>query len=228
MVHPRQPFERSRRRAALLTHGTWATNPELIHRSATVRFSVLEGPVTLGEHSRVEHVRINGPLELGRYSALNGPNTDAYALREPIRIGGFCSIARGVSMQAYGHHLDRCSTSFIRHHVFGEDWETDTNPGDGIELGHDVWVGAQAVILPGARIGHGAVIGANSVVNDVVPPYGIAVGSPARVVRLRFEEALVEQLLTLRWWDWDIERIRRNRELYVGKLTREKLDAVVP
>jgi hypothetical protein len=75
-------------------------------------------------------------------------------------------------------------------------------------LGHDVWIGHGAIVLPGRRIGTGAVIGAGAVVTRDVPPYAIAVGNPARVLRQRFAPAIAERLLTLAWWDWDHERLR--------------------
>jgi len=82
--------------------------------------------------------------------------------------------------------------------------EDITSKGD-ISLGSDVWIGTQSVVLSGATISDGAVIGANSVVNSFVPPYAIAVGSPAKVVKYRFSDQLIRRLLTLKWWDWGDE-----------------------
>ncbi len=92
--------------------------------------------------------------------------------------------------------------------------------------GNDVWIGTQSVILSGATISDGAVIGANSVVNSTIPPYAVAVGSPAQVVRFRFPQSLIERLMKLQWWNWDDERIKRNRHLFEGALTEDRLDQV--
>ena len=82
------------------------------------------------------------------------------------------------------------------------------NKGD-ITLGNDVWIGYEAVILAGVTIGDGAIIGARAVVTRDVPPYAIVGGVPARLIRRRFDEATIESLLALQWWDWEPERIRR-------------------
>lgn len=78
--------------------------------------------------------------------------------------------------------------------------------GDTV-VGNDVWIGEQATILPGIRIGDGAIIGAHSVVGSDIPPYTIAAGNPARVIRKRFDDELIQMMLALRWWDWEIETI---------------------
>lgn len=74
-------------------------------------------------------------------------------------------------------------------------------------IGNDVWIGENAVILPGVHIGDGAIIGANSVVGSDVEPYTIVVDNPAKVLRKRFDDALINLLLKFRWWDKSIEEI---------------------
>ena len=95
-----------------------------------------------------------------------------------------------------------------------------------IQIGCGAWIGRGSCILKGVSIGDGAVIGANSVVTSAIPPYAIAVGSPARVVRFRFPDHIVKKLLALQWWKWSVETIRRNRALFDGDLTEGKLDGV--
>lgn len=79
-----------------------------------------------------------------------------------------------------------------------------------IVIGNDVWIGYEAVILAGVTIGDGAVIGSRAVVTKDVPPYTIVGGVPARTIRRRFDEDIVEELLRLRWWDWPEEVIKEN------------------
>jgi virginiamycin A acetyltransferase len=83
-------------------------------------------------------------------------------------------------------------------------------------VGNDVWIGQNATILPGLRIGDGAIIAANSTVTRDVEPYAIVGGNPAKLIRMRFSEAEIEELLELRWWDWDIDKISRNVSLLTG------------
>ena len=75
------------------------------------------------------------------------------------------------------------------------------------EIGNDVWIGQNAVILPGIHIGDGAIIGANSVVGSDVAPYTIVIGNPAKILRKRFDEELIDLLLNFKWWDKSIEEI---------------------
>ena len=77
-------------------------------------------------------------------------------------------------------------------------------------VGNDVWIGYEAVVLAGVTIGDGAIIGSRAVVTKDVPPYTIVGGIPAKPIRRRFDDAAIEKLEALRWWDWDEEKIRRN------------------
>lgn len=100
--------------------------------------------------------------------------------------------------------------------IFFDEWELDAknirdawdNKGD-IVIGNDVWIGYEAVILSGVTIGDGAVIGTRAVVTKDVPPYTIVGGVPAKPIRKRFDDAVIERLEALRWWDWEEEKIRR-------------------
>lgn len=134
-----------------------------------------------------------------------------------LNIGSFCSIACGAKFifTSANHSLGSLSTYPFP--IFFEEWGLDAknitdawdNKGD-ITVGNDVWIGYEAVILSGVTIGDGAIIGARAVVTKDVPPYTIVGGVPAKPIRRRFSDEVVEQLQLLRWWDWDDERIRRN------------------
>ncbi|KAM3102591.1 CatB-related O-acetyltransferase [Phormidesmis sp. 146-12] len=131
-------------------------------------------------------------------------------------IGKFCAIATNVKfiMNGANHKLDGISTYPFP--IFGGDWEAEMSKlmdlpsrGDTI-VGNDVWIGYESLIMPGVQIGDGAVIAAKSVVVKDVPPYTIAGGNPARVLKLRFSEAEIAQLLEIQWWNWAINKITRN------------------
>lgn len=87
--------------------------------------------------------------------------------------------------------------------------------GDTV-VGNDVWIGYQAVIMPGVKIGDGAIIAAKSVVVKDVPPYTVVGGNPATSLRQRFPDETIDALLEIAWWNWDIEKITRNLEKIVG------------
>ena len=128
--------------------------------------------------------------------------------QERLLISRFVQIASGARFVtgSANHPMDGLSTYPFE--VFSPEREAMAQPeARGIEVGHDVWIGTEAMILPGARIGHGAIVGARAVVSGEVPPYAIVAGNPARVVRMRFDERTVERLLAVSWWDWGRERI---------------------
>ena len=132
---------------------------------------------------------------------------------ERLIIGRFCAIAAGVRFLMGGaNHADQGPSTFP-FGIFGSPWDHTMDlvlgapsRGDTV-IGHDVWLGYGALVLPGVSVGHGAVIAAASVVTADVPPYAVVAGNPARVVRHRYDEQDVQRLLRAAWWDWPIQAI---------------------
>lgn len=133
---------------------------------------------------------------------------------DKLIIGKFCSIACGTTfiMGSANHRIDSVST--YPFNVFGGKWHEITPShlsqipfkGDTV-VGNDVWFGRESVIMPGVKIGDGAIIAAYSVVTKDVEPYTVVGGNPARVIRKRFDEQLINLLLELKWWDFEPEKI---------------------
>ena len=148
-------------------------------------------------------------------------------LGDRLIIGKFCQIAAGVEfvMNGANHQMNAVST-FPFYTLEG--WEmAPPAPADlpykgDTVIGNDVWIGQNAVILPGVRVGDGAIIGANAVVGSDVAPYSIVVGNPARLLRKRFDDALIALLLAFRWWDRSVEEINR----LIPLLTSSDLETV--
>lgn len=123
-------------------------------------------------------------------------------------IGKFCAIASGTKfiMGPANHRISSVTT--YPFHVFGGAWQENTSPhmdqlprkGD-IVIGNDVWLGWECVILPGAKIGDGAIVAACSVVAGDIPPYTVFGGNPAKFIKQRFDQELTDLLLQFRWWD---------------------------
>lgn len=134
-------------------------------------------------------------------------------MQDRLIIGKFCQIASGVRfiMNGANHAMDGISTYPFK--AFGGAWKEASmnviSKGDTV-IGNDVWIGNSATIMPGVKIGHGAIIGTNSLVTKDVEPYTIVGGNPARVIRKRFDEGSIEFLLKLNWWDWPVEKITDN------------------
>lgn len=170
-----------------------------VHETSFIYESALGSWTDIGPHcSIVESV-------LGDYSYLAGDAQIIYS-----EIGKFCSIASHVRINPGNHPMDRVT----QHHMtyrrveygFGDtddeaffEWRREHK----CVIGHDVWIGHAAIVMPGVSIGTGAVIGSGAVVTKDVAPYTIAVGVPARPIRKRFSDEVIAQLLRIEWWNWD-------------------------
>jgi virginiamycin A acetyltransferase len=140
---------------------------------------------------------------------------------DKLVIGKFCMIASGVTfiMNGANHLVDAVSSYPFA--VFGNGWENAMdgraypNKGDTV-VGNDVWIGYNSTIMPGVQIGDGAIIAAASTVTRPVEPYSIVGGNPAKLIRKRFSDEKINQLLAIRWWNWDIDRITRNLHHLTG------------
>jgi acetyltransferase-like isoleucine patch superfamily enzyme len=136
--------------------------------------------------------------------------------RARVDIGDYCSIAYGVKFVVGGNHRPDWVSTFPFRVLWGMPgaW-TDGHPRPeaDIAVGNDVWIGSEALILPGIKIGDGAVIATRAVVTRDVRPYSIVAGVPAREVRRRFSDDQVDGLLRMRWWDWPEERIKAHVDL---------------
>ncbi|MDE5583941.1 MAG: CatB-related O-acetyltransferase [Ruminococcus sp.] len=129
-------------------------------------------------------------------------------------IGKFCQIASGINfvMNGANHQMNAVSTYPF---YIMEGWEQEVPPlsempikGDTI-IGNDVWIGQNVTILAGVHIGDGAIIGMNSVVGSDIPPYTIVAGNPARTIRKRFDDELINLMLEFRWWNKSIQEINK-------------------
>jgi acetyltransferase-like isoleucine patch superfamily enzyme len=156
------------------------------------------------------HLHVRGLLEVGRFT-YGIPRLLTFGPDLPrVDIGAFCSIADGVAILLNGnHHPEWVSTYPFRIQLQMPGMLADGQPASRgpVKIGSDVWFGREALILSGVTIGDGAVVGARAVVARDVAPYSIVVGNPARHVRYRFAEDVVEALVRLRWWDWPESKI---------------------
>lgn len=194
--------------------------------SASIYGNHFEGNITIGENSKVLRTECYGHVNIGSNTALNGPNLNIYSGDGKVTIGNFCSIARNVSIQLDSHNYKKITSYQIFKNLFQSENKSEIINNGDIEIGNDVWIGANAMIYGNVTIGNGAVIGSNSFVNKDVPAYAIVVGSPAKIIKYRFGDAIIERLKALQWWDWDEQTLRKNQSLFESELTLEILDKI--
>lgn len=167
--------------------------------------------VSLGDYTEVANHCELCDVTMGDYSYCAGYNQIYYAT-----IGKFCSIASNVRINPGNHPT---YTRIAQHHFtyrseqygFGKDDQEFFNwrKSSPVIIGNDVWIGHNATIMPGVRIGNGAVIGTGSIVTKDVEPYSMVVGIPVRKIKMRFSSELTKKIEQSQWWDWDHETITK-------------------
>lgn len=145
---------------------------------------------------------------------------------EKLKIGNFVSIANGVKFLLGGNHEVETFTTFpFKVKFFGEKIEAKTKGSIIVE--DDVWIGTDSIILSGVTIGQGAIVGAGSIVTKDVPPYAIVGGNPAKILKYRYSQEVIERMLKLKWDAIDIEKIFKVKEELYRKLDLETLEKIV-
>jgi len=182
-------------------------------------------------------------IEIGDYTYYDDPEDSENFERnvlyhydfigDRLIIGKFCAIARGVKfiMNGANHKLGGISTYPFQ--IFGNGWEkvmptlADLPYKGDTVIGNDVWIGYDTLIMPGVKIGDGAIVAARSVVVKDVPPYTIVGGNPAQVIKQRFSSEVIAKLLEIKWWDWPIAHLTQHLDKIVGGEV-DALAAVAP
>lgn len=188
-------------------------------------------PLPMSEEPAIEKTCIIKDSHIGVYTYL-GPFTEIFEsvigdytyLMQNCQvqysdIGKYCSIASYVRIHPVNHPMWRPTTHHMtyRRKSYGLGDTDDENffdwrRGNKVEIGHDVWLGHNVTVRAGVKIGHGAVVGSCSVVTKDIPPYAIAVGVPAKVIKYRFPDDEIEKLLDIKWWDWPYDTLKDRLE----------------
>lgn len=180
--------------------------PDLREKLARLRIFIASGSKISCQKLRIgKATRINGPIIVKGIS--------------PCSIGKYCAFGDGIHIITSNHDVERANLQDalqVRHGFRN----ILVSKGE-VTIGNNVWIGDSALILSGVTVGDGAVIGAGSVVTKGLPPFSIAAGVPAKVIRMRFSQAIICQLLEIRWWDWSEEKISRNRRFFELNLNQD-------
>lgn len=174
-----------------------------IHPTAELKSCRLGRYASIGERVILREVTV------GDFSYFERHSEAAYT-----HIGKFCSIAANTRLNALEHPMERLTTHKVSYRPneyfrgLGVDAGfLERRRGKPVQIGHDVWIGHGAVVMPGVSIGNGAVIAANAVVTRDVVSFAIVAGVPARPLRQRFEDAVARRIEALAWWDWPFEKL---------------------
>ena len=189
----------------------------LCYRNAVVADSSLGAGVTVGDDTTIARCTVGNHVAFNRRSYVNDSVIGDYSYSGSnttinfSEIGRFCSLARNVDIGGFDHDYHKVTTMpMFRFQQLSSGGGPEIREERLCSIGNDVWIAAGAQILRKATIGDGAVIGGGAVVTSDIPPYAIAVGVPARVIKFRFDERTIRELLDIRWWDWPEETIMNN------------------
>lgn len=200
--------------------------------------SVADSNSYIGEYSRVRRSKLGCYVRIDRQNLIQDSIIGDYAYTGPFdmifrsNIGKYCSISYGVTIGPPEHNYHRLSMHPFIHlsnyNILGaEEIIVSDKQDKPCNIGNDVWIGCNATILRGVTIGDGAIVAANALVNKDVPPYAIVGGVPAKILKYRFSEVIIAKLLQLKWWNFPIEKIRKNRHLFTEDLTEQSLDQIL-
>lgn len=194
----------------------------------------MNGPSPVDQHPMagfpqvcfIKNTLTNPNIIVGDYTYYDDPENSADFERnvlyhfpfigDRLVIGKFCAIARGVKFIMNGANHKTSGISTYPFYIFGNGWEKAApQPGDlpfkgDTVIGNDVWIGYDCLIMPGVKIGNGAIISSRSVVVNDVPAYAVVGGNPAKIIKERFSQEDIATLESIAWWDWSKEDITRN------------------
>lgn len=135
----------------------------------------------------------------------------------PLTIGKYCAIAGHLTIITSNHIMNKPNIQAKFQNELFQDSMDDRTKGP-VTIGNNVWIGKHVIILPGINIGNGAVLGAGSVITKSVEPFTIVAGNPAKVIRKRFSEKTIKKLLSDPWWNWDTDKILKNKDFFITPL----------
>lgn len=170
---------------------------------------------------RMERITV-GNATYGPINVLDfNPNTGS----SHIEIGNFCSIAQNVTfLLGGGHKMDSVSTYPFEHYIEGMEESADKG---NIIIDDDVWIGYGVTILSGVHIGRGAVIGAQALVNKNVPPYAVVGGIPAKILKYRFSDLEIKELMKINYSNLSLNLVKNNIDLFTEKTNMENIKKIV-
>ncbi|WGF92211.1 CatB-related O-acetyltransferase [Aequorivita marisscotiae] len=195
----------------------------VLNRKISV-LSILDKDSVIHKTSLINRYTILRKTKIGRYTYVGSNCTF-----NNVEIGSFCSISRNINIGYSSHPINFISTSpifFSPRNGTGSKWVNQRFYDDAPKktfIGHDVWIGANSSVMSGITIGNGAIVGAHSVVTKDIEPYSIVGGVPAKLIRKRFPDKVINSLQSIKWWEMKEVILKNNIFLFTEELTNDKL-----
>lgn len=166
--------------------------------------------------------RVDSRTKIGRCTRINRPSEIGRCT-----IGAYCAIGGRLVVRSTDHYMGYANIQdWTQQKVLRSKVPVAGRSKGEVIIGNAVWIGDSVIILPGVTVGNGAVIGAGSVVTKPIPPYAVAVGNPARVIKRRFSDDVVTLLEQVYWWEWDWATLRARKEFFETDLSKATADEV--
>jgi len=194
----------------------WRFRKKGVHISP---FSYVSADCAFEGEAYIDRFCVIHQSKIGKYSYIGNRSNISYC-----QIGRYCSIASDVKIGLGIHPIYFVSTSpifYSNKNVFRKKWTLENQEVTEyrqVIIGHDVWVGANAIIMGGVRIGNGAIIGAGAVVTKDVPPYSIVAGVPAKIIKYRFSPDIIKKIIESRWWDYSEDEMKYMSKYFADPL----------
>lgn len=199
---------------------------KMIINTFLFRFKLLKRNINISMLAFLDNkCNLTDNIKVDRFCVLHSVSIDKYSYIgfnshiKNCKIGKFCSISSDVKIGLGNHPTQMVSTSpifYSNDNPFSMKWVSSNSfeEYEQVNIGNDVWIGTNVVIMGGINIGDGSIIGAGSIVTKDVAPYSVVVGAPAKVIKKRFKEDEIEILLKMRWWEWDDELLKNKIQCF--------------